>query len=111
MSQNAAILTLTEVAAATITEGQAVAVGGTVAAAGGNALGIAGADASAGESVPVVVLGTAQATAGAAVSKGAALEVNGSGQLITATTGTVVGRALEAASAAGDTIEVLLIAN
>lgn len=103
--------TIGVIAAATITQGQAVTAAGAVSTAAGNAVGIAELDAPAGTRVPVTVLGTALATAGAAISAGAAVEVGTLGRVITRSTGVTVGRALSAAGAAGDQIEVLLIPN
>ena len=98
-------------AAATILQGQAVTAAGAVATAAGNAVGVAETDAASGDRVPVTALGTGIAIAGAAVAVGAALEVGTTGRLITRSAGATVGRALTAAAAAGDQIEVLLIPN
>jgi len=61
----------------------------------------------------VRVAGTSKVVAGAAVTQGALLTTNASGQAVTATSGTdttkyVIGIALEDASAAGDIIEMLI---
>jgi cell division protein FtsX len=56
------------------------------------------------------VNGTAIAIAGAAIALGAAVEVHTNvQQVVTKAAGIIVGRALSAASAAGDQIEVLVI--
>ena len=52
--------------------------------------------------------GTFIMTAGAAIAEGADLETGLVGKVITQTTGTVIGKTLEGASADGDEIEVLL---
>lgn len=104
-------LTLGVTAAATITQYRAITAAGAVATAAGNSLGFATTDAASGDRVPVAVLGTAIASASAAIAVGAALEVAANGQVVTRSAGVTVGRALSAASAAGDLIEVLLIPN
>lgn len=108
-STNTLVLTVTATAA--LTQYRAVTVAGAVPAAAANALGFAQQGGAIGETVPVVVLGTAIAEAGAAIAVGALIEVNASGQAITRSAGAIVGRALTAASAAGDQVEVLLIPN
>ena len=98
-------------ASATITQGQAVTAAGAVATAAGNAVGVAETDAASGARVPVTVLGTGIAIAGAAITAGVALEVGSTGRLVTLDAGVPVARALTAAAANGDQIEVLLIPN
>lgn len=105
------IFVLPVTAAAAITAGRAVTAAGAVASAAGNALGIAQTDGSTGDLVPVNVLGTAVATAGAAITAGAAVEVGSSGKVVTKSSGVTIGRALTAAAADGDQVEILLIAN
>lgn len=111
MSQNIAVLSLSVLASATITNQTFVTVAGATATAAGNALGVSRSDASSGDYVTVDVIGTAAVTAGAAVAAGAAVEVGSGGKAVTHASGVTVGRALTAATADGDTIEVLLIAN
>lgn len=108
-STNTEILTV--VATAALTQFRAVTALGAVPAAAGNALGVAQQNAAIGEAAPVVVLGTAVAEAGAAVAAGALLETDASGRFITRTAGQIVARALTAAGAAGDQIEIFLIPN
>lgn len=103
--------TIGVVAAASITQGQAVTAAGAVATAAGNAVGVAELDAASGARVPVTVLGTGIAIAGAAITAGAALEVGSTGRLVTRSAGVTVARALTGAAANGDQIEVLLIPN
>lgn len=103
--------TIGVIAAAAITQGQAVTATGAVATAAGNAVGVAETDAAAGDRVPVTALGNGIGIAGAAVAAGAALEVGTAGRLVTRSAGVTVGRALTAAAANGDQIEVLLIPN
>lgn len=111
MSQSHSILTLSVTAAVAITAGLFVTATGALATAAGNAFGVARSDAAVGDLCPVDVLGTAQVTAAAAIAAGAHVEVGASGKAATLASGKAVGVALEAAAAAGDTIEVLLIPN
>lgn len=102
------LLTLSVAAAATITERQAVAHDGTVAAAAGAMLGLSQFDAEAGDQVPVDTLGTSIATAGAAITAGQDLEIGAAGKLVPLAAGRKVAVALQAAAADGALIEVLL---
>jgi hypothetical protein len=106
-------LTLGVVATAALTQYRGATVLGAVPAAGANALGIATTGGAIGERVPVAVLGTALAEAGAAISAGAALELDASGRVVTRSTGVTVGRMAPGmtAAAAGDVVEVVLIPN
>lgn len=111
MSQSKSILALSIVAATAITAQQFVTAGGAVASAAGNALGVARSDAASGALVPVDVLGTAVATAGAAITAGAHVEIGTAGKVVTLASGKAVGVALEAAGADGDPVEIFLIPN
>lgn len=97
-------------ATAAITQFRGLTLAGAVPAAGANGV-IARTGAASGDTVTGDVLGTAQAEAGAAFAIGTALEFDSSARLITKTTGITVARAVTAASAAGDVVEVLLIPN
>ena len=79
--------------------------------AAGNAIGVTNTSAAVGEYVATDVLGTTVVTAGAAIAKGAAIEVGTAGKAVTKTSGVTVARALQAATADGDRIEVMLISN
>lgn len=107
------IFTHSVTAAAAITEHRAVSVTGGVPAAGAAVFGIAKSDGAIGAKVPVAALGTAIATAGAAIAAGAALETDNQGRVITKTTGVTIGRMApgEVAAAAGDKVEIILIPN
>lgn len=105
------ILALTVTAAAALTEHRFVLQTGLACGANGAAIGVAQTDAASGDAVAVTVLGTAIIDAGAAVTVGANLESDSLGRAVTASNGPVLARALEAASAAGDKIEVLVMAN
>ncbi len=111
-TQSKSSLCLTIAATGTIAANRFVTPGGAQAGADANTLGVTRTAAVSGDKIPVDVLGTATVEAGAAVSAGATLKSDASGRGITwATSGAKVGLALEAASAAGQMIEVLLIPN
>ena len=104
------ILGLTATAA--IAQYQPVQATGAPAVAAGNAMGFATTSAPSGGRVPVAVGLTALAVAGAAITLGAAVEVHTTvTQVVTKAAGIAIGRALTAAGAAGDVIEVWLIPN
>ncbi len=110
MSQMLSLLDQTETAVAAVIGARFVHAGAHAVAAG-RALGVSRADAAIGQLFPVTVIGTAIVTAAAAIANGAAIEVGANGQAVTRSTGVPVARALQAAAAAGDRIEVLLITN
>jgi Uncharacterized conserved protein (DUF2190) len=105
------ILTLTKNAAGAITAQRFVTHARLQAGAASNTLGVARYGVAQGVDVPIDVLGTTTVDAGAAIADGALLETDASGRAITRAAGPIVGRALEAAAALGDKIEILLIAN
>lgn len=110
--QNASVLALTVALTGTVTANRFVTPAGAQAGADANTLGVSRVAGVSGDYAPVDVLGTAVVEAGAAVSAGASLKSDASGRAITwATSGAKVGIALEAATAAGQMIEVLLIPN
>ncbi len=111
MSQFTPVLTLPIIAAGAIVADRFVSVAATQAGAAANTLGVARSNAASGAPLPVDVMGTAIVEAGAAVAQYALLETNASGQAVTRSAGPIVGRALQAATAAGQRIEVLLIPN
>lgn len=77
-----------------------------------NAIGVTQTAGKNDELVTVTVLGTAVATAAAKIAAGSAVEVDADGKVKTLNAGKVaVGRALTAAAAADDDIEVLIIPN
>ena len=77
-----------------------------------NAVGVTQTDGKKDELVTVTVLGTAVVTAAAKIAAGTALEVDADGKVVPHTNGKVaVGRALTAAAADGDDIEVFIIPN
>ena len=105
------ILTLSVVATAALAQNRAVTGVGAVPAAGARCLGFTNNPAAVGERVPVAAVGTAPAEAGAAFANEAELELDAQGRVITRTTGVKVGRAMQAAAAAGQVVEILLIPN
>lgn len=111
MTQKISLLTLTIAAAAALEAERFVTAAGVYPSAGANAFGVTATKAANGELVGADVLGTAVATAGAAIAKGAYVQIGASGKVITRTSGAVVGQALQAAGADGDRFEVLLIPN
>lgn len=111
MSQFVSLLCLPVLAAGAIVAERFVSPAGTQTAAAGNALGVARSAAASGEVFPCDAIGTAIVEAGAAIALGAKVEADAQGRAVTQASGVTLGRALQAASAAGARIEVLLIAN
>ncbi|HET8898101.1 MAG TPA: DUF2190 family protein [Rhodanobacteraceae bacterium] len=112
MTQKISLLALPVIAAAAIEAERFVTAAGAYPTAATSAFGVSTTKAASGELFGVDVLGTAIVTAGAAIAKNASLEVGSSGKAITRTsTNPIVAVALQAASADGDRIEVLLIPN
>lgn len=106
------ILTIGLTASAAIAQYQPVQATGAPATAAGNAAGFARVGVASGDRVPVTVVGTTVAIAGAAITAGALVEVHTTvTQVVTKSAGVSIGRALTAASAAGDQIEVLILPN
>ncbi len=105
------LLTLSVIATAALTQFRAVTAAGALPAAAGRCAGFADVSGAIGDRVPYGAVGTAIAEAGAALAVGAALELDAAGRVITRTTGTTVGQALQAATASGQAIEILLIPN
>ena len=111
-AQSTPVLTLSRVASGAIVANRFVTVANAQAGADANALGVSVSAAVAGEVVPVDVIGSTIVEAGAAVAAGATVKSDASGRAITwAPAGAKVGVALDAATAAGQMIEVLLIPN
>lgn len=110
--QSTPILSLTATLSGTVTARRFVTPAGAQAGADANTLGVARVAGVSGDKIAVDVLGTSIVEAGAAVSAGATLKTDSSGRAITwASSGAKVALALQAAGAAGDLIEVLLIPN
>lgn len=106
------ILCLPITATGTISAHRFVTAAGAQTGADGNALGVSQSAATSGQRLNIVNLGTAVVETGAAISLGATVKADSSGRAITwATSGARLGVALEAATAAGQFIEVSLIPN
>jgi hypothetical protein len=104
------VLTLSVTAAALVLEHRALTQAGNYPAAGAKIFGVGTEDAEAiGAQVPVDVIGTTIGEAGAAIALDADLEVNASGQFITRAAGVSVAKAMQAAGALGDKLEVMLL--
>ena len=85
---------------------------GAQSGAGENSLGVVRTGGGSGDKVTADVMGTAIVEAGAAVTGGDTVKADSTGRAITwVTSGAKLGQALQAAGAAGDFIEVLLIPN
>lgn len=114
MSQKHSLLTLS-IAAAAANQAALVFVDytGALPAAGGHTAGVVRAPGvNVGDLLPVDVLGTTVATAGAAITAGQRLQADASGNVVPWVSPNVaIAVALEAAAAAGATIEVNLIPN
>lgn len=110
-ASNISILDIGLTSAAALAQYQPVQASGVAAVAAGNAAGFAQVPvAAAGVRYPAIVLGTSIAIAGAAIAVGALVEVHTTvTQVVTKAAGIAVGRALTAATNAGDQIEVLII--
>ncbi|MCB1738708.1 MAG: DUF2190 family protein [Rhodocyclaceae bacterium] len=112
MSQSTPILTLSVAASGAVAAHRFVTPARDQAVADENTLGVARTAAADTEQVAVDVLGTTVVEAGAAIAAGATIKSDANGKAVTwATSGGKVAVALEAASADGDLIEVLLIPN
>lgn len=107
------VLTIGLTAGASIAQYQPVTAAGGAATAASNAVGFATVAAASGARVPVIAGGTAIAVAGAAINAGDPVKVHTTVTKVVAQggTGTIIGRALTAAAADGDLIEVLVIPN
>ncbi|MCU0963541.1 MAG: DUF2190 family protein [Burkholderiaceae bacterium] len=110
--QNTPLLTLSRTLSGTVAAHRFVTIGGAQAGADAVTLGVAQTAGVSGAVVPVDVIGTTIVESGAAITAGDTLESDASGRAVTwATSGAKVGKALEAATAAGQFIEILLLDN
>jgi Uncharacterized conserved protein (DUF2190) len=105
------VVTVSVVATAALTQFRATNVAGALPGAAARSLGFARTNAAIGERVAVDVVGTCVAESGAAITAGAALELDAAGRVITKSAGVTVGHALTAATAIGQQVEVQLIPN
>lgn len=112
MSQNHSIYTLSLALTAAVAAQVFVDFTGALPVAGGNTAGATRTSGNPGDLVPVDRLGSAVVLAGAAITSGQRVQSDANGNAIPWVAGKVaVGVALEAAAAAGQTIEIDLIPN
>jgi hypothetical protein len=113
MSQQAiSLLALAVTLSGTVAANRFLTPLGAQAGAGVNTLGVARTAGVSADKITVDALGTAIVEAGAAVAAGDTLKTDSTGRGITwATSGAKVAIALQAAGAAGEFIEVLMIPN
>jgi hypothetical protein len=112
MSQNhVPLLPLPLKLTATVEEYTFVDLTGAPATAGAYAFGLADQGGVSGDTIKTNILGTARMVAGAAIAKGALIEVGANARGVTKNAGVTVARALEAAAGAGSVIEVLQLPN
>jgi hypothetical protein len=110
--QGISLLTLPLLLSAAVAANRFVTGAGAQAGADANTFGVARSGGAIAEKVPVDVLGTAIVEAGAAVAVNDTVKSDATGRAITwVTSGAKVAIALEAATAAGQFIEVRLIDN
>ena len=101
------LMATTVLAVVALTKQRFVNFDGGVAVAADPQVGIANANYSAGERAGVNTHGVLLVEAGAAITKGAQVQSDGTGRAITLAAGVAFGRAMDAATAAGDIIRVL----
>lgn len=112
MSQNySPVLSLPLKLTAAVAEYTFVDLSGATAPAAAYALGIADQAGAIGDVVKTQVLGTSRMKAGAAIAKGALIEVGANGKGVPKAAGIAVARAMEAAAGPDSVIEVLLLPN
>lgn len=111
MSQSIPAQTLSTRATGAIEKRRFVTAVGAQAGAKANTLGVSRYSVAVDEEVPIDNLGTTEVEAGGAIGAGGAIETDAAGKAVAHTDGPVVARALEAAVADGDVIEVHLIPN
>lgn len=106
------LMTITVIASAAVAAERFITTAGAHPEAGGLPIGVTRSAGESGDPVPVDVIGTAIVTAGAAISVDEAVAVGTDGKAITHDGDGdkhAVGRALTAARADGDAIEILLL--
>ncbi|MBF0424817.1 MAG: DUF2190 family protein [Magnetococcales bacterium] len=106
--QSFQLLSLTVVATTAIVGNRFVTIGGAQAGQGGDAFGAALTAASIGDAMAVATIGTAILEAGAAINIGDPLQSDALGRAVPQTNGLRLAIALQAATATGQTVEVLL---
>ena len=101
------LMATTVLAMGALSKHRFVSFGGTVAAAADPQIGIANNNADVGERAGVNTHGVLLVEAGAAVAVGAQVQSDSTGRAITLAAGVAFGRAMDAATAAGEIIRVL----
>lgn len=109
--QSIPLLALPVMATTAIAAQRFVTSVGAQAGAGANTVGVSRTAAAIGERTTTDIIGTTVVQTGAAVASGATLQSDANGKAITWASGARVAVALEAATAADQFIEVLLIQN
>ncbi|WP_310601198.1 DUF2190 family protein [Desulfobulbus sp.] len=111
--QSQPLLALSLTATGVINEYRFVSTTVAQAGAAANTFGVARMAAAIGDTIPVDTVGTAVVESGAAIAAGALVETDANGRAVTKAAGPAVARVLpgQAATAAGQFIEVLLIPN
>ena len=107
--QKRPIFSLSLVASAALLANRFATIGGAYPAAGAAAFGVTDTDAAPGADVAVDIIGTSKITAAAAFAAGADLKTDATGRaLAQGGAGTILATSLEAATAEGQVVEVLL---
>lgn len=109
--QKISILTLAVLAGAALAAERFVEADGTYPSAGGAVFGVTNTEAASGERVSVDVIGTTIVVAGDDFAVDALLQVDAAGKVVPLTTGVAVAKAMQASTADGDRVEVLLLPN
>jgi hypothetical protein len=94
-------------AAANIPKNLFVGFNGNLPSAGAVCFGVANADSSTGEQMPVTVIGIAIVTVAATIAVGDPVETDATGKAVPKTTGALAGYALDP-GVAGDSIRIIL---
>lgn len=103
------ILCLTGIAPSVVNGNRFVGFDDAQATVAGQACkGVAYSEAAADNTYPIHAAGVTTVVSGAAVAVGAALQTDAQGRAVTQSSGVLVGRALEAATAADQLIQILL---
>lgn len=111
MTQKISILTLAVIAGAVLAAERFVEADGTYPTAGGAVFGVTNTDAAIGERVSTDVIGTTIVVAGDDFPVDSLLQVDAAGKVVPLTTGVAVAKAMQASTADGDRVEVLLLPN
>ncbi len=109
--QNVSLLSLPLLLSATVAANRFVTAAGAQVAANGNSFGAARFGGVSGERITADVIGTAIVESGAAIAANATLGSDATGRAVPWASGGKLAVALQAASTAGQMIEVLLLPN